>query len=97
MQLRALLESLPQKKWVFTNCSEKHCCIALELLGLQVGAHGTHSIKSRIKLGAPYCARSMATKKIVGIHNCSQKHCCIALELLGLQVGAHGMHSIKPN
>ncbi|KAK9846397.1 hypothetical protein WJX81_002980 [Elliptochloris bilobata] len=33
--LRALLESLPQEKWVFTNCSEKHCHIALELLGLQ--------------------------------------------------------------
>ena len=27
---------LPQQKWVFTNCSEKHAWHALQLLGLQV-------------------------------------------------------------
>ncbi len=37
-QLRALLLSLPQRKWVFTNCSEAHCRAALSLLGLQVRA-----------------------------------------------------------
>ena len=37
-QLRALLLSLPQRKWVFTNCSEAHCRAALDLLGLQVRA-----------------------------------------------------------
>jgi len=38
VQLRALLLSLPQRKWVFTNCSEAHCRVALDLLGLQVRA-----------------------------------------------------------
>ena len=36
LQVRALLESLPQEKWVFTNCNEKHATHALRLLGIEV-------------------------------------------------------------
>ena len=36
VQVRALLESLPQEKWVFTNCNEKHARHALQLLGIEV-------------------------------------------------------------
>jgi hypothetical protein len=36
LQVRRLLLGLPQQKWVFTNCSEKHAWHALQLLGLQV-------------------------------------------------------------
>ena len=36
VQVRACLQSLPQRKWLLTNCNEKHAGIALELLGLQV-------------------------------------------------------------
>lgn len=34
-EVRACLQSLPQRKWLLTNCNEKHAGIALELLGLQ--------------------------------------------------------------
>lgn len=34
--MRALLDSLPQPKYVFTNCSEKHAELALQSMGLQV-------------------------------------------------------------
>lgn len=36
VQVRSLLESLPQEKWVFTNCNEKHARSALQLLGIAV-------------------------------------------------------------
>lgn len=35
-QVRECLLALPQKKWVFTNCNEKHAKLALETLQLQV-------------------------------------------------------------
>ena len=35
-QVRDCLLALPQKKWVFTNCNEKHAKLALETLQLQV-------------------------------------------------------------
>eukprot|EP00891_Asterochloris_glomerata_P009478 jgi/Astpho2/9478/fgenesh1_pg.00145_%23_73_t len=35
LHVRACLQSLPQRKWLLTNCNEKHAGIALELLGLQ--------------------------------------------------------------
>ena len=31
-----MLKSLPQEKWVFTNCNEKHATHALQLLGIEV-------------------------------------------------------------
>ena len=43
MQVRALLMSLPQAKWVFTNCSEKHARQALRLLGLEVHILGVRN------------------------------------------------------
>ena len=36
IQVKALLQSLPQEKWVFTNCNEKHAKHALQLLGIEV-------------------------------------------------------------
>lgn len=33
-QVRECLKALPQKKWVFTNCNEKHARLALESLDL---------------------------------------------------------------
>ena len=36
VQVRECLLALPQKKWVFTNCNEKHAKLALETLQLQV-------------------------------------------------------------
>jgi hypothetical protein len=36
LQVRACLLSLPQTKWIFTNCNEKHARLALQTLGLEV-------------------------------------------------------------
>ena len=36
LQVRALFESLPQKKWLFTNANEKSARHCLQLLDLQV-------------------------------------------------------------
>ena len=36
-QVRECLLALPQQKWVFTNCNEKHARLALETLDLLVG------------------------------------------------------------
>lgn len=33
-KVRQCLQALPQKKWVFTNCNEKHARLALETLNL---------------------------------------------------------------
>jgi FMN phosphatase YigB (HAD superfamily) len=34
--VRECLKALPQRKWVFTNCNEKHARLALESLDLLV-------------------------------------------------------------
>ena len=36
MQVRECLLALPQKKWVFTNCNEKHAHLALQTLQIDV-------------------------------------------------------------
>lgn len=36
MQVRDCLLALPQKKWVFTNCNEKHAHLALQTLQIDV-------------------------------------------------------------
>lgn len=36
VQVRECLLALPQKKWVFTNCNEKHAHLALQTLQIDV-------------------------------------------------------------
>lgn len=36
VQVRECLLALPQKKWVFTNCNEKHAHLALQTLEIDV-------------------------------------------------------------
>ncbi len=38
-QVRECISALPQKKWVFTNCNEKHARLALKSLNLLVSAN----------------------------------------------------------
>ena len=44
-QVRECLLALPQKKWIFTNCNEKHAKLALETLQLQVMPSPIHPPK----------------------------------------------------
>lgn len=72
-QLRALLESLPQEKWVFTNCNEKHCRIALGLLGLQVTHPVTAPAHGSAALREPAYARHLAN---TGTRYIPEGHAC---------------------
>lgn len=66
-QVRECLLALPQRKWVFTNCNEKHAKLALETLQLEVMLYPTqpptHALKVVKGLGYSF-------------HNCSKAVAC---------------------
>jgi hypothetical protein len=45
--VREFIDSLPQDKWVLTNCNEKYAKLAIQSLGLEVGpVHGLSGTES---------------------------------------------------
>ncbi|KAK9819658.1 hypothetical protein WJX72_000858 [[Myrmecia] bisecta] len=56
-EVRRFLQSLPQPKWVITNCDEKHAKIAVEALGLQDCFQGV--------LGASFMGDSCKPARVV--------------------------------
>ena len=57
-QVRECLLALPQKKWVFTNCNEKHAKLALETLQLQVMLSPIHPPRGYDFIDALACRNS---------------------------------------
>lgn len=60
-QVRECLLALPQKKWVFTNCNEKHAKLALETLQLQVILSPIHPPGGYDSMNALACNRNSKT------------------------------------
>ena len=66
MQVRALLESLPQEKWVFTNCNEKHARSALQLLSIEVRT------QVRVVMSPPCACVSASTDTHNSLHDLAE-------------------------
>lgn len=71
--VRALLESLPQRKWVFTNCREKEAQDAIEAMGLGglfAGIVGADSMGTRCKPDEEVFRRAFARAGVDPRYTC---------------------------
>jgi len=72
-ELRQLLLSLPQKKWIFTNADSGHARRVLDVLGLQdlfIGIVDVRAIQFACKPEAEAYDRAMRLAGEIDPHNC---------------------------